>query len=211
MEVMFDNELISVNIIRKDNKNLYFRFSDDLTLTITCNKRISEKDILKLIEENIKPLTKMYQKAKKKSEFNANFHYLGDTYTIVVDPNISEVTIDGSFIFTPNKKALDKFLNNETNRIFTNRSLIWKEVMDFVPDFKLKIRKMRTRWGVCNKTNRIITLNSELIKRDLGIIDYVIIHELCHFKYPNHQKEYWDLVGCYYPNYKRARKILKEG
>lgn len=77
-----------------------------------------------------------------------------------------------------------------------------------LPEFTLRIRKMKTRWGVCNFTKKIITLNSELITKDISLIDYVIIHELCHFKHQNHSPLFWQEVEKYYPYYKKARKML---
>ena len=70
---------------------------------------------------------------------------------------------------------------------------------------------MSTRWGVCNRSNNTITLNSELIKYGLKQIDYVIIHELSHFIYFDHSKNFWLQVSKYCPNYKEVRKTLKEG
>lgn len=210
MEVIFDSDKVLVDIIRKDNKNIYFRISDDLILNITCNKRVNDKEIMDLIKKNEKSLTKMYIKAKEKTQNNQIFKYLGNEYTLVIDSEIKSIIIEENLIFIPSEKQLEKFLKKEMEKIFTRRINSFKEVMDFVPPFTLKIRKMKTRWGVCNKTNKIVTLNSELIKQDAGIIDYVIIHELCHFKHPNHSKKFWDLVFLYYPDYKRARKILRE-
>ena len=68
---------------------------------------------------------------------------------------------------------------------------------------------MKTRWGVNNNGSHTITLNSELIKKDLDLIDYVIIHELCHFYEPNHSSNFWRHVEEYYPKYKEARKRLR--
>ena len=69
---------------------------------------------------------------------------------------------------------------------------------------------MKTRWGVNNVTKRIITLNSELLKKDVTLIDYVIIHELCHFYEANHSNRFWMQVEKRYPYYKLARKRLRE-
>ena len=68
---------------------------------------------------------------------------------------------------------------------------------------------MKTRWGVCNRGNNTITLNTELLKKDIDLLDYVIIHELCHFYEPNHSANFWNWVAKYYPNYKEARKRLR--
>ena len=68
---------------------------------------------------------------------------------------------------------------------------------------------MKTRWGVCNKKSMSVTLNTELITKEVHLIDYVIVHELCHFKHMDHSKKYWDYVETFYPYYKKARKELK--
>ena len=68
---------------------------------------------------------------------------------------------------------------------------------------------MTSRWGVNNVKKHIITLNSELIKKDISLIDYVIIHELCHFYEGNHSERFWHQVSLRYPNYKEARKRLR--
>ena len=74
----------------------------------------------------------------------------------------------------------------------------------------IMIRKMTSRWGVCNIKNHNVTLNYHLCKYDICCLDYVIVHELSHFIHPNHSREFWNLVGKYYPKYKECRKMLKE-
>jgi predicted metal-dependent hydrolase len=69
---------------------------------------------------------------------------------------------------------------------------------------------MKTRWGVCNIKDKVITLNTELLKKDMSLIDYVIVHEISHLYHPNHSKNFWNLVSTHYPYYKVARKMLKE-
>ena len=74
---------------------------------------------------------------------------------------------------------------------------------------KIALSNAKTKWGTCNsKTD--IRLNWRLIQAPLNIIDYVICHELCHLKYMNHSKEYWNLVGKVFPQYKQAESYLKE-
>ena len=68
---------------------------------------------------------------------------------------------------------------------------------------------MKTRWGVNNRGNNTITLNTELLKKEIDLLDYVIIHELCHFYEANHSSRFWAHVEKYYPKYKEARKRLR--
>lgn len=71
----------------------------------------------------------------------------------------------------------------------------------------VNIRKMKRRWGTCHNSGAI-WLNRELIKKDPQLIDYVIIHELCHLVHHNHGREYYDLLGLIMPDYKELRKRL---
>ena len=79
-----------------------------------------------------------------------------------------------------------------------------------IPYPELKIRKMTTRWGVCNKGSMTVTLNSKLIHKDPFLIDYVIVHELSHLIHANHSSDFWDLVEENMPDYKKYRKEMKE-
>lgn len=201
---------IEVQIIRKNNKNIYFRIKNDLKLYIYASYLVSKKELLKLIKDNEKSIIKMYEKMLKIIEYEKNFYYLGDKYDIIFDENSSCVIFDNQTITVKNQQMLDNFLKKETKRIFEQRVEKLQELFNYLPSFSLRIRKMKTRWGVCNRKNNIVTLNSELIKKDISLLDYVIIHEFCHFKHPNHSVNFWQEVAKYYPDYKNARKRLKE-
>ena len=69
---------------------------------------------------------------------------------------------------------------------------------------------MKTRWGVCNKVSKTITLNSDLIRYSFDKLDYVIVHELSHFIHFNHSTSFWSLVQKYCPNYKKIRKEMRD-
>lgn len=210
MFVLLGDNQIEVEIIRKNNKNIYFRFKEDLKLYITCNIFVSKKEIEKLIKKNEVSLLKMYNEQLKINNANSYFNYLGKKYIKVEDPGITTVYFEDDYIYYPNEKKLNKFIKEECIRIFENEVKRCKICFEGLPNFSLKIRNMKTRWGVCNRSDNIITLNSELIKKDIDLIDYVIIHELCHFYEGNHSERFWNHVEKYYPKYKEARKRLKE-
>src|SRR5437867_11601646 len=65
---------------------------------------------------------------------------------------------------------------------------------------KLNIKNMKRRWGAITKQPRI-NLNINLIKAPEEVIDYIIIHELCHFMIKGHSHHFWGLVRSYFPRY----------
>ena len=79
-----------------------------------------------------------------------------------------------------------------------------------IPYPEVLIGKMTRKWGYCSASKKLIKLNFELIKYSINEIDYVIIHELCHFLEFNHSKNFWYYVKKYKPDFKEAKKVLKE-
>lgn len=201
---------VPLEIIRKKNKNIYFRFNDEGILVVTCNRFVSEKELRNLIVQNEKSLLRMYEKYMKELEKAKQFYYLGKPYTLVYDENVKEVEIKEDFIYARDSKKLEQWQKNECMKIFEERVNVLLQRFSNLPLFTLKIRKMKTRWGVNNVTKRIITLNSELLRKDVDLIDYVIIHELCHFYEANHSSKFWYQVSLRYPDYKMARKRLRD-
>ena len=209
MKVLLCDTIVNVEIIKKNNKNIYFRISPEGDLVVTCNKFVSEREIKKLIEKNLTSLERMYSNYLKQSEKDLSFYYLGQPYIKVFDESVKKVYFDDDFIYAADEKMLDKWYKRECLKVFNDRIEYCLDNFTDIPDFKLRIRKMKTRWGVNNVTQRIITLNTELLKKDLDLIDYVIIHELCHFYEANHSNRFWYQVSLRYPNYKLARKRLR--
>ena len=73
---------------------------------------------------------------------------------------------------------------------------------------ELKLSGARHRWGSCSPKG-VIKLNWKLIMAPLTIIDYVVVHELCHIIHPNHSKKFWESVGKTLPSFKAPRKWIR--
>ena len=74
---------------------------------------------------------------------------------------------------------------------------------------RIFVRKQRTRWASCSR-RKIISLNSKLLFLRPDLIDYVILHELCHLAEMNHSKRFWSLLKSHSPNYLRLDSELRE-
>jgi len=73
---------------------------------------------------------------------------------------------------------------------------------------RIAIKNLRNRWGSLTK-NGVLNLNLNLIKAPENVIDYIILHELCHLKIKEHSHHYWDLLHKYMPNYHDKIEWLK--
>jgi len=73
----------------------------------------------------------------------------------------------------------------------------------------LKLSDSKGRWGSCNSFG-VVHLNWRVVMLPPKIIDYIIVHELCHLKEMNHSKEFWALVKKFLPEYKKQKKEIKE-
>ena len=208
MEVDLQGIKIKVFINRKNNKNIYFHFDDNLNLVVNASKRIKDKEIEELIKKNEKSLLNLYNKTYKRNLKDTKFWYLGNSYEIMYEEDLNEIIFDEGTIRVDNYQRLDKFIKKMTKEIFYEEVEKIKKIIK-TPDFSLKLRKMKTRWGVCNYKNMTITLNTELIKYNKELLRYVIVHEMCHFYHHDHSKNFWNMVSIYYPNYKVARKELR--
>ena len=210
MQVEINDTIINVVIEKKKNKNMYFRFSNPTTLNITCPYLTPISFIKKSIEKNYKALSKMQAKSCDNKESDEYFCFQGNRYIRVFDDSYKSVTFDAEFVYAKDEQSLEKYIKKFTKEYFINEINRIKYSFDNIPEFSLRIRKMKTRWGVCNRKLKVITLNSELVKRTKEELDYVIVHELCHFYEGNHSKRFWAHVEAHFPNYKQIRKSMKE-
>ena len=72
----------------------------------------------------------------------------------------------------------------------------------------LKVRQMKTRWGVCVPTKRQITFSLRLAEKPRAAVEYVVLHEYAHFVRADHSPAFWAVVARYMPDYKARRRLL---
>ena len=211
MKYELDGIEYDVVIEKKNNKNLYVRVKDDGKIHVTCNYLTTKNMILKVLNENTKALQKMINRVEKQNEKSNKFFYLGNSYDIIINEDTNKVVITDDKIYTKDLSMLEKWKKEEIIRIFDERYVyVFNHFNENIKSPILKIRTMKTRWGVYNRKNHTITLNSKLIEFDISKIDYVIIHELSHIIHFDHSKDFWNLVGKYCKDYKKIRKEMKE-
>ena len=148
--------------------------------------------------------------------------YLGKKYytEVRVDGSVNEVTISfnqSKFIITVNSNTTAE------EKITTALQQFYKEkaVEKILPRIKkisstsglnftsVQFRKMIKRWGSCTGTNKII-INTDAVKLPFSLIDYLVIHELCHTKVKNHSKKFWNELSKHEPKWRELDERMQE-
>lgn len=109
---------------------------------------------------------------------------------------------------TPSEKRLEAIYRKAAREYFPKRVSHYARMLG-VTYGKISIRDQKTRWGSCSSEGNL-SFNRRLILAPPDVLDYVVIHELCHRKEMNHSKEFWALVESLMPEYKERRKWLRE-
>lgn len=206
-----DNDYLVI-IEKKNNKNLYIRVTDNLEIKVTCNYLFTKLSVKKVLEENRRSIEKMIDKQilKNKMQKKEAKNLLGEKLNVIYK-DVKRPIYDSGVITVKDDTMLNNWYKKYAKDVF-------KKYLDeayYVFDEKIpypiiKVRSMKTRWGVCNRRDNSVTLNLELIKKDPMYLNYVIVHELSHFVHFDHSKAFWHVVEKYCPDYKTVRKKLKE-
>lgn len=211
MQLTYNNKDYDVVIEKKaSNKNTYIRVKKDLKVHVTTSIFSTRRSIEKLIDDNYDKICDMIKCQEIKFKNNNGFFYLGKKY-VVIYSDVEGISFNGDKVYMSHDFDIDKWYKKQAKTLFLERlNYNYEKYTKKIPYPKLRIRKMTSRWGVCNIMTHIITLNLELIKRDICYLDYVIVHEMSHLIYGDHSRAFWRLVEANMPNYKKYRDEMKE-
>lgn len=105
---------------------------------------------------------------------------------------------------------LDFWFRERAKQQFLRRIGVWRPWCrrNQLPEPRLVLHRMPKRWGSAGKNGRI-ALNPELVHAPSGCIDYVIAHEICHLKHPDHSPDFFRLLASQVPNWKGLKARLE--
>lgn len=114
-----------------------------------------------------------------------------------------------SFLFIKSGKR--EFLKNKMPALqFAQARVNYFNIIYQLRFNKISVKRQKTRWGSCSRKGNL-NFNYKILFLPVHIVDYIIVHELCHLKEFNHSKRFWALVAQTVPNYLEIRKELKRG
>ena len=228
-KVKYQNKTIAYTINKAKIKNIYITIENGEVVIkapwYTTRNQIQEvveskRDwIMKKLEEyNVSP-----RKAKEYEE-GEKFQILGESYylniyykdinnaILNVENEKIEIILPLSYAEEDNteqiKKMIDKMYYMIAEKEVESAMEKTRKMVGLAPE-EYKIKKIKYAWGTCS-SRKVITINQNLMMYSRKAIEYVVLHEICHLKYMNHSKKFWEMVESYMPDYKEAEKELKK-
>ena len=175
---------MKVTVIRSNRKTVAIQVNSDLSVTVRAPRSASEKDIEEILKKKKAWISKHIEKIKEtKDRFEAE-----PTEKLTREKVIA--------------------LAEEALKVIPERVEYFAKVIG-VTYGKITVRNQKTRWGSCSSKGNL-NFNCLLMLAPPEVLDYVVVHELCHRKQMNHSKAFWLEVEKVLPDYKEARKWLKE-
>ncbi|MCT4621296.1 MAG: M48 family metallopeptidase [Marinisporobacter sp.] len=226
----FYNEELDVEFIveYRNRKTLEIRIEPPHLVTVRAPKGVREEDVLKIVETKKKWIKDKlsffkemnYTKTKKEYVNGETFLYLGKAYSLKIiraldmkEPSvkfenemfyITTYTEDESIL----KKAMKEWYRKKTLEEIIKRIGYFQKHFLVKPN-AIKIKDQKKRWGSCSSKMNL-NFNLRCVMMPESIIDYLVVHEMCHMVHMNHSKAFWQLVRDILPDYKERRMWLKE-
>lgn len=219
-------ETIRFEIKYKNRKTIGITLDAYGNIEVQAPKGVPNDRVLQFLEENWsliqQKLNEMQERLlgpkEKVYDHGESFLYVGNTYPIKVfqDLNIEQDYVlfkdDTLHIYVQQledeniKKALKRFYYQQC------KALVEKSIQSHQSNFRVKPRSIRisdskSTWGTCD-SKRQLTFNWRLAMAPQMVIDYVVVHEMCHMVHLNHDRSFWRLVGKIMPDYKEQENWL---
>ena len=227
--VIAEGREITYQLERKPVKNLNLRIRKDGSVYVSANKFISPSEVDAFVVSKGTYVLRAIDKFQEMALFHPQpkRYISGETFYIqgrglrlsVAQASRDIISSDGIYIYLSVKdpEDLEKKRRMVTKFLDCQCKTIYNEILEeLYPLFRkygvampaLRIRDMETRWGSCLVKKGIITLNKHLMEAPRNCIEYVVMHELCHFIYPNHSKQFYSFLSMLMPDWRERKTIL---
>jgi len=231
MKLEHNNEIIEYTIEYKKRKSVELLIDPTGVVRIKAPKGTEEERIEKFVKSKgdwiLKKTKEMFEPVKKITartyEEGSKFLYLGKEYPIAIQIDTSIKKAEASFqneTFTivgktgeedEVKTALEKFYRKKCRQKIKKRADYYQKNCQKLFKVKYKeiaIKEEKGRWASCS-SERNMNFNWRLIMAPDHVIDYIVVHEMCHLAHMNHSKSFWTLVGKIMPDHEKRSDWLK--
>ena len=227
--VVYENNEILYLLEQKQVKNLNLRVHKDCMVYVSANPDIPAEKVddfvvskgayIRSAQRKFREIAQ-YASQPKQYVSGETFYLLGRGVRLKVEKNVRDtISSDGVYLylcvketedFAKKQKMVTRYLDEQCRSIFGEIILETYPIFQKygVPMPELRIRNMETRWGSCLAKKEIVTLNKRLLEAPRNCIEYVVMHEFCHFVHPNHSKQFYAFLTMLMPDWKQRKETL---
>lgn len=230
--IIYKDQSFEYEVVKKKNKNISIRITPDGIVRVTAPLLTTDSYIhevlykkaewvlsnLKLIEEiNNGIQSRKYSRGDSivylgkecklkvidEVEADSRIRLKGEEFEVHVKPEWDEEEREKSI-----RNGLAEWYKHEAFKKFKDRTRYYSEILKLYPN-NIRVKEQRSIWGSCSSKDNI-NFNWKLIMAPQAVLDYIVVHELCHLRHRDHSKNFWNLVEQTMPDYRSKRKWLKE-
>lgn len=226
--LVYDFGNISVDIVRKNIKNVHLKVFRDCTATLSVPLNTPFEWAENFVNSKKSWIAKQLEKYIRTSGYNnivsivngSSTQMFGEDVRILVksamnnrvvkDENIITVFVDD----TDNQEKVDRLFGEWwREQAYSIYDMVLNKLLPVFKPYGVKkpaicIKKMKTMWGSCSAKHNKITLNEYLLKAQIYCIEYVVLHELTHFIHHGHNQDFYDFLTVHMPDWQRRKNTL---
>lgn len=228
MKFEYGSETIEFTVEHSKRKSFRISVEPPDSVFVLAPVGTKNDEILKIVKTKAKWIEKKLreikeagiEKAHKEYASDETFMYLGRDCRLNVQMDESAKKpfaefADGCFHVRTNakdetqlRKTMEDWYRKKTLDIVAERVGFYQKHFVLRP-LEIKSKKQRSRWGSCSNAHRL-NFNLKCSMAPMEIIDYIVVHEMCHMVHFNHSKEFWDMVEGIIPDYRKRREWLRK-
>jgi predicted metal-dependent hydrolase len=203
---------IDVDVIYKDIKNLHIGVYPPMgRVRVAAPRRLDDDQVRLAVIQRLPWIKRQREKLRTADRQSEREMVVGESHyvwgvrrrlKVVERPGRAHIEIDGDrlILYLPagrsveeRLKALDSWYRGQLRQTIPDLLAKWESKLDVqVPDWN--IRRMRTKWGTCNRETRRITFNVELAKKHPDCLEYIVVHEMMHYFERGHGERFTKLM-----------------
>ncbi|WP_152397481.1 M48 family metallopeptidase [Paenibacillus guangzhouensis] len=209
MKIELEQQVIDVHVEYGPRKKLSIHIDPSGLITVKAPNRTSDDIVISAVKQHGSKIVKQLQAIEaarqpapnvRSYEEEGKFLHLGRYYTL------QELIATDGLTEEELQRELKKFYFASCKKVIGERLKIYQKQLKVTPKSYL-IEESLTKWGSCSSAKHL-TFNYRLAMAPIDVIDYVVIHELCHLLHMNHDRSFWRRVGSIMPDYKEKEAFL---
>ena len=209
-----------IEVHQKQMKNMYLKIKPNGQIIVSAPLSLEMIEIEAFVKRKMAwlvPRVEAVKQQQKQIEINEELKLFGQVLEIEEVVGLSErVSIqENKLRLTSPKKLTEKrkqvliqlFLQQQLEAAVSYYIALYQPKLKGVPSrIEVKYREMKSTWGVCRPSRKSITFNKKLVHHRLAFLEYVVVHELCHFLHPHHQAPFYRSVSSVLPDFESRRR-----